>query len=384
MTILIMPLAFLMLPFSIAQAGSRRERPIPIFSVLWLLLGMVGLPFFVVATSAPLLQKWFADTGHPAGKDPYFLYGASNLGSMLALVLYPLAVEPLFPTETQVDVARTVLRKAEASVKRWEGELKKANDSTETVNAQTQLAIARQAFLAVKIDLEQAQEEDHSVSQPWLWTGGYALLILLVQGCMILVWKRAPVRSLSWWERPLRSAKLHHPAKLRPPAAARPRRTGTEEPRCASRGGAASAGKHHNNRSPPPCWPRRAARPITAGRRLRWLALAAAPSSLMLGVTTHLTTDVAAIPFFWVIPLALYLLTFILVFSRWPVVWTERPHTVVLYMQPFLLAIVVMYLVDGTFPFGMDRVHCCTCCCFSSPLWCVTANWPRIVPARST
>ena len=68
----------------------------------------------------------------------------------------------------------------------------------------------------------------------------------------------------------------------------------------------------------------------------------------MLGVTTHLTTDVAAIPFFWVIPLALYLLTFILVFSRWPVVWTERPHTFVLYAQPFLLTVVVMFLAHGT------------------------------------
>ena len=103
MAILLMPLAFMVLPFSMG-AWSPPDDSNPIFSVLWLLLGMVGLPFFVVATSAPLLQKWFADTGHPAGKDPYFLYGASNLGSMLALLLYPLAVEPMFAVEQQAVV----------------------------------------------------------------------------------------------------------------------------------------------------------------------------------------------------------------------------------------------------------------------------------------
>src|SRR4029078_13284478 len=65
---------------------------------------------------------------------------------------------------------------------------------------------------------------------------------------------------------------------------------------------------------------------ITWWRRLRWIALAAVPSSLMLGCTTYMTTDIAAIPFFWVFPLALYLMTFIFVFARWPVVWTE-PNT---------------------------------------------------------
>ena len=59
-----------------------------------LLLGVVGLPFFVVSTSAPLLQRWFTHTGHPAASDPYFLYGASNLGSMLALLAYPIVIEP--------------------------------------------------------------------------------------------------------------------------------------------------------------------------------------------------------------------------------------------------------------------------------------------------
>jgi hypothetical protein len=102
-------------------------------------------------------------------------------------------------------------------------------------------------------------------------------------------------------------------------------------------------------------------KPMTMERRLRWLGLAAVPSSLMLGVNTHLTTDVAAIPLFWVVPLALYLLTFILVFSKFPGVqfslfgrrftlpkgsWTGWPHTCVLYAQPFVLVVVVYFLLE--------------------------------------
>ena len=61
---------------------------------LALLLVAVGLPFLVVSTSAPLLQRWFAYTGHPSSADPYFLYAASNAGSLLSLLGYPLVIEP--------------------------------------------------------------------------------------------------------------------------------------------------------------------------------------------------------------------------------------------------------------------------------------------------
>ncbi len=58
------------------------------------MLFSVGVPFFVVSTTAPLLQKWFSATRHRAAGDPYFLYAASNLGSMLALLSYPFVLEP--------------------------------------------------------------------------------------------------------------------------------------------------------------------------------------------------------------------------------------------------------------------------------------------------
>ncbi len=101
-SLLALPLLFL-LPFGpfnvtnwIPPAGTN-----PIGATLLLLTVVVGVPFFVVSTSAPLLQKWFASTGDPAAKDPYFLYGASNLGSLLSLVCYPFLVEPFIPLRPQ-------------------------------------------------------------------------------------------------------------------------------------------------------------------------------------------------------------------------------------------------------------------------------------------
>ena len=56
----------------------------------------IGLPFMAVSANAPLLQAWFARTGHPDARDPYFLYAASNLGSLIALLGYPFVLEPAF------------------------------------------------------------------------------------------------------------------------------------------------------------------------------------------------------------------------------------------------------------------------------------------------
>ncbi len=120
--VLFLPL--IVLPFALGDSPPPTEEN-PIFWLLWLLLGMVGLPFFVVATTAPLLQKWFATTGHPAAKDPYFLYGASNFGSMLGLLAYPALIEWMWDVPTQAVV----------------------------------------------------------------WTAGYALFIALVVGCAYLVWR---------------------------------------------------------------------------------------------------------------------------------------------------------------------------------------------------
>jgi hypothetical protein len=180
--------------------AGREGNPIP--ALLLALTVLVGLPMFVVCSSAPLLQKWFSSTDHPAAKDPYFLYGASNLGSMLALLAYPTLVEPNFSLD----------------------------------------------------------------GQRLYWSIGFVLLAGLTAGCALLLWLSRPGPELTL------------------PAA------GDE------------AG------------PQEA--PVTLGRRLTWVALCFVPSSLMLGATAYMTTDLAPIPGLWVLPLALYLLSFVLVFAR--------------------------------------------------------------------
>src|SRR4051812_4204206 len=91
----VMAIACLALPLHIATGWGR---PPVQGEALWL-LGLftlsIGLPFFALAANGPLLQAWFVRTDHPAAKDPYFLYAASNVGSFLALLSYPVVVEPL-------------------------------------------------------------------------------------------------------------------------------------------------------------------------------------------------------------------------------------------------------------------------------------------------
>src|SRR5436853_5455635 len=98
----VMIAATLFLPLAIASWWSR--PPADATAALWL-LGLfavsIGLPFFALAANGPLLQAWFARTDHPAAKDPYFLYAASNVGSFLALISYPLVVEPFWRLGTQ-------------------------------------------------------------------------------------------------------------------------------------------------------------------------------------------------------------------------------------------------------------------------------------------
>lgn len=190
--------------------------------VLWLIGRLtisVGPPFFALSATAPLLQRWFSRTDHPAAADPYFLYAASNAGSLLALLSYPLLVEPTLPLHAQSRV----------------------------------------------------------------WSVGLALVAAGIAVC----W-------LGYRDRPGAEAA----AEVQPV-------------------------------SPP--WAERA----------RWVALAFVPSALLLAVTAHITTDLAAAPLFWVIPLALYLLTFIFAFASRPLL----PHGLMLKLQPLLIIPVVVISV---------------------------------------
>src|SRR5580700_8391778 len=93
--------AALTLPLAIAPGWNT---PPSEWSALWLLglyVTSIGLPFFALSANNPLLQAWFVRIGHPDAKDPYFLYAASNVGSFLALLAYPILIEPALSLQTQ-------------------------------------------------------------------------------------------------------------------------------------------------------------------------------------------------------------------------------------------------------------------------------------------
>src|SRR5271169_4227762 len=172
----------LFLPLAIAQSRTPPTDHSPIFWLIGLLAVSVGWPFFALSASAPLLQAWFARSRSRLANDPYFLYAASNFGSLLALLAFPLLLEP---------------------------------------------------------SLNQA-------AQSRLWMAAYVLLIVLFGLC-----------ALS-----LRSA-----ATINDPIPTRPASTSEA---------------------------------IGWRRQLIWISLAFVPSSLLLGVTSYITTDLASAPLLWV------------------------------------------------------------------------------------
>jgi spermidine synthase len=187
--------ALLLFPFELDKEIISHDAP-----VRWVLQSAtvtIGWPFFVLATSAPLLQRWFSYTKHPRRDNPYFLYAASNVGSMLALLGYPFFIERY-------------------------------------------------------IDLG---------AQKSLWQYAYYLLAVFFVLSAVCIVMNQSRRSFD-------------------------------------------AGPELEEETS-----------ITWVSRLLWILLAFVPSSLMLGLTSFVTTDIAAVSLFWVLPLALYLLSFIIVFS---------------------------------------------------------------------
>lgn len=192
--------AFLLLPLRLPAITDVPQQPVS--WVLFVALQTIGLPFIVIAASAPLLQRWFSLTTHTHRANPYFLYAASNIGSMAALIAYPFGIEAMIGLSEQKHV----------------------------------------------------------------WMVGYGVLgvSLICAGLLSIVRYQEAEKAAIVTQR------------------------------------------------------------ITRSQALSWVILAAIPSSLMLGLTSFVTTDIAAISLFWVVPLGLYLLTFILVFgvaARVPLRW---------------------------------------------------------------
>jgi hypothetical protein len=226
--------AFLFLPPALA-AGAL--PPIAVSPGPWLLAalaGAFGLPYATLAATGPLLQRWFSATNHPAARDPYFLYAASNAGSFAGLLAYPFVVERILPLHAGSGHA----------------------------------------------------------SQAGVWSVGFAALSVLLIGSGI------------WSAR--RLALPQHEADT-PPVAA-------------------------------PSW----------RSRCRWMALAFLPSSVVLGATQYLTSNIAAIPLFWIVPLAVYLLTFVIAFS--PRVRLSIPKTG--FVAGVLLLVTAAEFHEGAHLFG--------------------------------
>src|SRR4029077_9181159 len=92
---------FLFLPTDLRTIGLPPAAEWPVWWLIGALTKTIGLPFFVLSATGPLLQRWFSRTKHPSAKDPYFLYGASNLGSLIALLAFPVLVEPILSLSRQ-------------------------------------------------------------------------------------------------------------------------------------------------------------------------------------------------------------------------------------------------------------------------------------------
>lgn len=188
----------------------------PIFSVLWLLSVLIGLPFLVLSATNPLLQAWYSRAGksrdaagNPAPPNPpYRLFALSNFGSLLALVIYPAFIEPYFSLRVQT--------------------------------------------LA--------------------WSAGF-LIFIIVCGAISF-------RGSKLAETPADIPAVESPADI--PAA-------------------------------PPAI--ESDRPPMAHHRVLWLLMAACGSLLLSAVTSHLSQNIAAIPLLWIVPLTIYLLTFVIAFN---------------------------------------------------------------------
>ena len=218
----VMVVAVFALPLGIAAGWGRPPAAGQEFWLLGLFAASIGLPFFALSANGPLLQAWFARTGHPQAKDPYFLYAASNVGSFLALLAYPFVIEPF-----------------------------------------TRLP-----------------------QQTMGWTVGFYALILLIALCgVFLLRSRDALPDIA-----------------------------TDD-----------------------------AAPPTFRDALIWIALAAVPSALLIAITAHISTDVAAAPFLWVVPLALYLATFVIAFQSRPIL----PHRFVTFIAPLAVIMLVVSLSLG-------------------------------------
>ncbi len=247
---LLLPLS--LLPLSLSPVTSPPRDTNPIFWLLGILVITVGLPSLAIATTAPLMQRWFAIA--QKNNDPYFLYTASNIGSLLSLVSYPVLIE-------------------------------------------TNFSLSQQSYF---------------------WAVGYGILASLTGICAISLWKSAaPEEIFLLADSSILDNNLDHENLLI---------------------GASLSPENRPSKS----------------QQFRWIILAFLPASLLLGTTTYITTDIAAVPLFWAIPLIVYLLTFILAFTNNSLINQHFNYQKCLPLLPALLtALVISFLLQLMRPIAL-------------------------------
>lgn len=317
----LMVAAITLLPISVPEAWSTPPAgSLPIPWLLGLLTVALGLPFFLLSAGAPMLQRWFATTAHPAAENPYFLYAASNLGSFTALLAYPFVIEPrLRLTEQSVSwlafyyvlVVLIAMCAVGAQLLR-----RRTPRGQVMVYGDTPPAIAQ----------ERGEPATGAVAAT---TGDRPVSAMEANGGSADEASSPDQYTLPGFEHAADAVGNGQPERRR------------------ALGGTLRLIRETKPsvmetllRDPPPREPT-----IVPGRawRLRWVLLAFAPSSLLVGVTTYISTDIASVPFLWVVPLALYLLTFVIVFARRPLV----PRQLILHAQLVLGLVLVVLLCIG-------------------------------------
>jgi len=138
--LLLMTGAFMLLPLNIDTSGAITAATNPTGWLLARLAGSIGFLFFMIAANAPLLQRYYSETGQKDSTDPYFLYAASNVGSLLALLSYPFMFEPLLRLSQQrmlwsvLFIVQTILMLV-CCILLWRDNAKKTEEKVEEFNS---------------------------------------------------------------------------------------------------------------------------------------------------------------------------------------------------------------------------------------------------------
>lgn len=230
--------ALLVLPIEPAAGWRPAGNAFPARHIALLLGATVGLPYLMLSATSPLLQAWFSQLS--PGKSPYGLYALANFGSLLALLTYPLLIEPCFELKMQSE----------------------------------------------------------------LWSWAFICFAGLQTLCGLALWRKERLVIRQEHRTEERGGEREEAEDIK------------DMRRQSEKSAGGMSGDRDGFRSD------RGERPPSGVRRLLWLVLTATGSLMLLATTNMVCQDIAVVPFLWIVPLSLYLLSFIVCFGR--VQWYQR------------------------------------------------------------